>query len=87
MASSARVSDPIPGAFAMTGQSRAVAATMSGVHQIRPRGRAPPLTTVRRPVEGMATALTLTLPDRIGDLDAPITSRVFPPKLIPRAST
>ena len=25
--------------------------------------------------------------DRIGDPDAPITSRVFPPKLIPRAST
>jgi DNA-binding LacI/PurR family transcriptional regulator len=44
-------------------------------------------TTVRQPVEEMAKALTLTLLDRIGDPDAPITSRVFPPKLIPRAST
>ena len=53
------------------------------------RGHAgrPALTTVRQPVEEMAKALTLTLLDRIGDPDAPITSRVFPPKLIPRAST
>ncbi|HEY6748142.1 MAG TPA: LacI family DNA-binding transcriptional regulator [Mycobacteriales bacterium] len=47
----------------------------------------PALTTVRQPVEEMAKALTLTLLDRIGDPDAPITSRVFPPKLIRRAST
>jgi DNA-binding LacI/PurR family transcriptional regulator len=47
----------------------------------------PALTTVRQPVEEMAKALTLTLLDRIGDPDAPITSRVFPPKLIQRAST
>ncbi|HST65945.1 MAG TPA: LacI family DNA-binding transcriptional regulator [Mycobacteriales bacterium] len=47
----------------------------------------PALTTVRQPVEEMAKALTLTLLDRIGDPDAPITSRIFPPKLIQRAST
>lgn len=47
----------------------------------------PALTTVRQPVEDMARALTHTLLDRIGDPDAPITSRVFPPKLIVRAST
>ena len=47
----------------------------------------PALTTVRQPVEEMAKALTLTLLDRIGDPDAPITSRVFPPKLIQRASS
>ncbi len=47
----------------------------------------PALTTVRQPVEEMAKALTLTLLDRIGDPDAPITSRVFPPKLVLRAST
>jgi DNA-binding LacI/PurR family transcriptional regulator len=47
----------------------------------------PALTTVRQPVEEMAKALTLTLLDRIGDPDAPITSRVFPPKLIERASS
>jgi hypothetical protein len=35
----------------------------------------------------MAKALTLTLLDRIGDPDAPITGRVFPPKLIQREST
>lgn len=47
----------------------------------------PALTTVRQPVEEMAKALTLTLLDRINDPDAPVTSRVFPPKLVVRAST
>ncbi|GAA3388904.1 LacI family DNA-binding transcriptional regulator [Cryptosporangium minutisporangium] len=46
----------------------------------------PALTTVRQPVEEMAKALTLSLLDRIGDPDAPITSRIFPPKLIPRST-
>jgi len=67
----------VPGDVAVVGFDDSVAATQAR----------PPLTTVRQPVEEMAKALTLTLLDRIGDPDAPITSRVFPPKLIPRAST
>jgi DNA-binding LacI/PurR family transcriptional regulator len=67
----------VPADVAVVGFDDSVAAT-----QARPA-----LTTVRQPVEEMAKALTLTLLDRIGDPDAPITSRVFPPKLIQRAST
>jgi DNA-binding LacI/PurR family transcriptional regulator len=67
----------VPEDIAVVGFDDSVAATQAR----------PPLTTVRQPVEEMAKALTLTLLDRIGDPDAPITSRVFPPKLIPRAST
>lgn len=67
----------VPADVAVVGFDDSVAATQAR----------PPLTTVRQPVEEMAKALTLTLLDRIGDPDAPITSRVFPPKLIPRAST
>jgi len=67
----------VPGDVAVVGFDDSVAATQAR----------PPLTTVRQPVEEMAKALTLTLLDRIGDPDAPITSRVFPPKLILRAST
>jgi DNA-binding LacI/PurR family transcriptional regulator len=67
----------VPDDVAVVGFDDSVAAT-----QARPA-----LTTVRQPVEEMAKALTLTLLDRIGDPDAPITSRVFPPKLVPRAST
>jgi DNA-binding LacI/PurR family transcriptional regulator len=67
----------VPDDVAVVGFDDSVAAT-----QARPA-----LTTVRQPVEEMGKALTLTLLDRIGDPDAPITSRVFPPKLIPRAST
>jgi DNA-binding LacI/PurR family transcriptional regulator len=67
----------VPEDVAVVGFDDSVAAT-----QARPA-----LTTVRQPVEEMAKALTLTLLDRINDPDAPITSRVFPPKLIPRAST
>ena len=67
----------VPDDVAVVGFDDSVAATQAR----------PPLTTVRQPVEEMAKALTLTLLDRIGDPDAPITSRVFPPKLIPRAST
>ena len=67
----------VPEDVAVVGFDDSVAAT-----QARPA-----LTTVRQPVEEMAKALTLTLLDRIGDPDAPITSRVFPPKLVVRAST
>lgn len=67
----------VPEDVAVVGFDDSVAAT-----QARPA-----LTTVRQPVEDMARALTLTLLDRIGDPDAPVTSRVFPPKLVPRAST
>lgn len=67
----------VPEDVAVVGFDDSVAAT-----QARPA-----LTTVRQPVEDMARALTLTLLDRIGDPDAPITSRVFPPKLVIRAST
>ena len=67
----------VPGDVAVVGFDDSVAATQA----------CPPLTTVRQPVEEMAKALTLTLLDRIGDPHAPITSRVFPRKLIPRAST
>jgi len=67
----------VPEDVALVGFDDSVAAT-----QARPA-----LTTVRQPVEEMAKALTLTLLDRIGDPDAPITSRIFPPKLVVRAST
>ncbi len=67
----------VPEDVAVVGFDDSVAAT-----QARPA-----LTTVRQPVEEMAKALTLTLLDRIGDPDAPITSRVFPPKLVVRASS
>jgi len=67
----------VPDDVAVVGFDDSVAATQAR----------PPLTTVRQPVEEMAKALTLTLLDRIGDPDAPVTSRVFPPKLIVRAST
>jgi DNA-binding LacI/PurR family transcriptional regulator len=67
----------VPDDVAVVGFDDSVAATQAR----------PPLTTVRQPVEDMAKALTLTLLDRIGDPDAPITSRVFPPKLVVRAST
>jgi DNA-binding LacI/PurR family transcriptional regulator len=67
----------VPEDVAVVGFDDSVAAT-----QVRPA-----LTTIRQPVEEMAKALTRTLLDRIGDPDAPITSRVFPPKLVRRAST
>jgi DNA-binding LacI/PurR family transcriptional regulator len=67
----------VPQDVAVVGFDDSVAATQAR----------PPLSTVRQPVEEMAKALTLTLLDRIGDPDAPITSRVFPPKLIQRASS
>jgi DNA-binding LacI/PurR family transcriptional regulator len=67
----------VPEDVAVVGFDDSVAAT-----QARPA-----LTTVRQPVEEMAKALTLTLLDRIGDPDAPITSRIFPPKLVVRASS
>lgn len=67
----------VPEDVAVVGFDDSVAAT-----QARPA-----LTTVRQPVEEMAKALTLTLLDRIGDPDAPVTSRIFPPKLVVRAST
>jgi DNA-binding LacI/PurR family transcriptional regulator len=67
----------VPEDVAVVGFDDSVAAT-----QARPA-----LTTIRQPVEEMAKALTRTLLDRIGDPDAPITSRVFPPKLVRREST
>jgi DNA-binding LacI/PurR family transcriptional regulator len=67
----------VPQDVAVVGFDDSVAAT-----QARPA-----LTTIRQPVEEMAKALTRTLLDRIGDPDAPITSRVFPPKLVRREST
>jgi DNA-binding LacI/PurR family transcriptional regulator len=67
----------VPEDVAVVGFDDSVAAT-----QVRPA-----LTTIRQPVEEMAKALTRTLLDRIGDPDAPITSRVFPPKLVRREST
>jgi DNA-binding LacI/PurR family transcriptional regulator len=67
----------VPDDVAVVGFDDSVAAT-----QARPA-----LTTVRQPVEEMAKALTLTLLDRIADPDAPVTSRVFPPKLVVRASS
>jgi DNA-binding LacI/PurR family transcriptional regulator len=67
----------VPQDVAVVGFDDSVAAT-----QARPA-----LTTVRQPVEDMARALTETLLHRIGNPDAPITSQVFPPKLIIRAST
>jgi Periplasmic binding protein-like domain len=39
------------------------------------------------PAAGRGVAKALMLPDRMGDPDAPITSRVFPPTLTPCAST
>lgn len=67
----------VPQDVAVVGFDDSVAAT-----QARPA-----LTTVRQPVEEMAKALTVTLLDRIADPDAPVTSRVFPPGLVVRAST
>jgi DNA-binding LacI/PurR family transcriptional regulator len=67
----------VPEDVAVVGFDDSVAAT-----QARPA-----LTTIRQPLEEMAKALTRTLLDRIGDPDAPVTSRIFPPKLVVRAST
>jgi DNA-binding LacI/PurR family transcriptional regulator len=47
----------------------------------------PPLTTVHQPVEEMARALTLTLLARIATPDGPVTSQIFPPRLVIRDST
>jgi len=47
----------------------------------------PPLTTVHQPVEQMARTLTLTLLDRIANPDAPVTSQVYPPRLVIRESS
>jgi DNA-binding LacI/PurR family transcriptional regulator len=47
----------------------------------------PPLTTVRQPLVEMARALTLTLLDRIADPDAPVSARVFTPRLVIRESS
>jgi DNA-binding LacI/PurR family transcriptional regulator len=47
----------------------------------------PRLTTVHQPVEAMARALALTLLDRIADPDHPVTSRLFPPRLVIRDSS
>jgi DNA-binding LacI/PurR family transcriptional regulator len=47
----------------------------------------PALTTVHQPVEAMARALALTLLDRIADPDHPVTSQIFPPRLVVRRSS
>jgi DNA-binding LacI/PurR family transcriptional regulator len=47
----------------------------------------PPLTTVHQPVEAMARSLAVTLLDRIADPDHPITTQVFPPRLVIRESS
>lgn len=67
----------VPEDVAVVGFDDSVAAT-----QARPA-----LTTVRQPVEAMAAALTRMLLDRIADPDAPVTSRIFSPSLVVRASS
>lgn len=47
----------------------------------------PALTTVRQPVEAMGAALTRMLLDRIADPDTAVTSQVYAPTLVVRASS
>jgi DNA-binding LacI/PurR family transcriptional regulator len=46
----------------------------------------PELTTVRQPVEEMGRTLTAMLLERIGDPEAPITARIYRPRLVVRES-
>ena len=66
----------VPAAIAIVGFDDSIAAVEAR----------PPLTTVRQPVEEMARALTQTLLDRIADPDGPVTTRIFAPRLVLRAS-
>ena len=47
----------------------------------------PPLTTAHQPVEAMAPGARPDPLDRIADPDHPVTSLVFPPRLVIRESS